>query len=179
MPELIYKAEKTEADINELLIQHKNLIYFMLSKMGQLSNQDAESAAWEALWDAIGTYSVYDKAAFSTYACKCLANAINCVLRKQQRDRLNYIELSELTDANTLFTTDDYESAEVMLVVSTAFDSYIRDSRGITRDVLLLWRSSEFSMCPTELAAVCKTSASYVTRIQSSFRAFLSSKLER
>ena len=84
MSELIYKLNKTAADVDELLLQHKNLVYYRLAQMNQLANQDAESAAWEALWDSIMTFDVFGSTAFSTYACRCITNAINTVLRKQQ-----------------------------------------------------------------------------------------------
>ena len=48
MSELIYKLNKTAADVDELLLQHKNLVYYRLAQMNQLTNQYAESAAWEA-----------------------------------------------------------------------------------------------------------------------------------
>lgn len=35
MSELIYKLNKTEKDIDALLLQHKNLVYFMLSSSVQ------------------------------------------------------------------------------------------------------------------------------------------------
>ena len=94
MSELIYKLNKTAADVDELLLQHKNLVYYRLAQMNQLTNQDAESAAWEALWDSIMTFDVFGSVAFSTYACRCITNAINTVLRKQQHDKRNIVELN-------------------------------------------------------------------------------------
>lgn len=177
MSELIYKLNKTAADVDELLLQHKNLVYYRLAQMNQLTNQDAESAAWEALWDSIMTFDVFGDTAFSTYACRCITNAINTVLRKQQHDKRNTVELNELTEANLLFTDDSYESADTMQRVDEAFKIYISTCKGKSRDVLLLWRASGFEMSATALAKQCATSTSYVARVQCSFRAFLSCQL--
>lgn len=177
MSDLIYKRDKTREDVEELLKQHKNLIYARLSTMRQLKNQDAESAAWEALWDAIETFDVYGATAFSTYAYRCITNAINNVLRKQQAQN-NKIEFCELDENNLLFTDTSYESAETMRLVHKAFDEYLLFIHGrVARDVLLLWYSGGFSMSATELAKHLNTSASYVTRVQDSFRAYLSGQL--
>lgn len=177
MPDLIYKRDKTRQDIEELLLQHKNLVYYRLSQYGQLHNQDAESAAWEALWDAIETFSVYEKTAFSTYACKCINNAINTVLRSQQIEK-KHIECVSLDDSNILFTEDTYDSAETMRVVDEAFKWHMENCTDLSRDILQLWRAGGFSDSATYIAKVCHTSTSYVARVQCSFRAFLSGRLK-
>ena len=56
-------ATKTKEDIEQLLYENKNLVYYMLTKTGQLLNQDAESAAWEGLWDAVNLFDIYAKTA--------------------------------------------------------------------------------------------------------------------
>lgn len=178
MSELIYKQDKTRQDVEELLMQHKNLLYARLTAMGQLRNQDAESAGWEALWDSIETFDIYGTVAFSTYAYRCITNAINNVLRKQQAER-SKIEFCELTEANTLFTDTSYESAETLRIVSEAFDEYTARTRScLATDILQLWRASGYSLSATEIARQVGSSASYVTRVQSSFRAYLSGRLK-
>lgn len=178
MSELIYKQDKTRQDVEELLAQHKNLLYARLTAMGQLSNQDAESAGWEALWDSIETFDIYGQTAFSTYAYRCITNAINNVLRRQQAEK-HKIEFCELTEANTLFTDTSYESVETLRIVNEAFSEYVQAGNGtIAFDILQLWRASGYAMSATEIAKYLDTSASYVSRVQSSFRAFLSGRLK-
>ena len=87
MADLIYKADKTAADIDTLLAQHKNLLYHMLTVMGRLNNPDAESAAWEGLWKAIVTFNVNSGNKFSTYACAVIRNAVNDAMRKSKIGR--------------------------------------------------------------------------------------------
>lgn len=176
MPELIYKRDKTRQDVEELLKQHKNLIYYRLTQMGQLNNQDAESAAWEALWDAIETFSVYETTAFSTYACRCINNAINTVLRAQQIEK-GHIECVELDETNILFTQDDYKCADTMQIIDDTFRWYMETCTDLSRDILQLWRVGGFADSATEIAKLCHTSPSYVARVQCAFRAHLSRRL--
>ena len=57
--DLIYKPVKSKNDVNKLLQVHKNLVYWCLGKMNKLNDQECESAAWEALWDAINRFDVF------------------------------------------------------------------------------------------------------------------------
>lgn len=177
MTDLIYKRDKTRQDVDELLMQHKNLVYYRLTQMGQLANQDAESAAWEALWDAIETFDVFGKTAFSTYACACITNAINDVLRKQMTEK-SHIEFVELDEANIIFTQDEYRNPEVMRVLDEVFAWHMENSTDIAKSVLQLWRAGGFTDSATMIAKACGTSASYVSRVQCSFRARLGGKLK-
>lgn len=180
MSDLLYKTDKTRHDIEELLAEHKNLIYYRLTQMGQLHNQDAESAAWEALWDAIGTYSIYEKTAFSTYACTCITNAINSVLRKQlhEFEQFGYCELNENIPAVTK-SMDEYSNYEQLKkTVQEVFDEHLAASRGLARDILLFWRSVDFEENKTTIAKACNTSVSYVSRVIQGFKARLSGRLK-
>ena len=179
MSDLLYKPDKSRQDIETLLAEHKNLIYYRLSQMGQLHNQDAESAAWEALWDAIGTFSVYENTAFSTYACTCITNAINGVLRKQKRESENY-GYTELTDNIPAQGEIEEDSSykELCKIVQEVFDEHLAASRGLSRDILLFWRSVGYDENRTAIAKACGTSASYVSRVITSFKARLSGRLK-
>lgn len=179
MSDLLYKPDKTPKDIEVLIAEHKNLIYYRLKQMGQLYNPDAESAAWEALWDAVGTFSIYEKTAFSTYACTCITNAVNSVLRKQIADQqaYNYVEL---TDKIPVPATVE-ESAELEYladVIDEVFKEHMETSRGLSRDILQLWRVSNFGENKTQIAKALNTSVSYVSRVQTAFKARLSGRLK-
>lgn len=179
MSDLLYKPDKSRQDIETLLAEHKNLVYYRLSQMGQLHNQNAESAAWEALWDAIGTFSVYEKTAFSTYACTCITNAINGVLRKQKREADNY-GYTELTDNIPIQgeVEEDSNYKELVKIVQETFDEHLSSSRGLSRDILLFWRSVNFDENRTTIAKACGTSVSYVSRVITGFKARLSGRLK-
>lgn len=179
MSDLIYKLEKTRADIEKLIEEHKRLIYYMLKEKNQQRNQDAESAAWEALWDAIGTFDVFSTNAFSTYACKIIGNAINDVLRKQNTVSRHIQsvtdELSTLDAGSTLDILDEDLSTRI----SPIFDEYICNCNGIKRNILLVWNASNFDVNTGNIAIVCNCSASYVSRVQEGFRGYLTTYLRK
>ena len=177
MPELIYKLNKTPDDVNTLLAQHKNLVYYMLTNMHQLHNQDAESAAWEALWDAVETFDVFAKSTFSTYACTLIRNTINNILRKQQLEKTHQSAVIELCEQNSLVYTMEQDDAELVAFVDRQFKNYIEHKQGTAKNILLVWYSLRFSVNVSNIATMCGCSPSYVTRVQNGFRAYISGKL--
>lgn len=174
MSDLIYKLNKTAQDIDDLLLEHKNLVYFLLSKMGQLNNPDAESAAWEALWDAINLFDIYASTAFSTFACTLIKNAINGVLRKQAIEK-QYLCAFTYEAENISAVYIEEEDSENFL--EQCFREFVASKTGTIQRVLLAWYNSDFMLSGVELAKLCHTSPSYVSRIQRTLRAYLSSKL--
>jgi RNA polymerase sigma factor (sigma-70 family) len=177
MTNLIYKLDKSAEDVEALLAEHKKLIYYMLTSMKQLNNPDAESAAWEALWDAIGTFDVYSKTAFSTYACTLIRNAVNDVLRKQRIEHDAKLTAYRLLERDATSYSMEY-STELTAFVDQCVTAFINSKSGISRNVLLAWYSSGFSATVTNIAAMCSCSASYVSRVQQDFRAYLSGRLK-
>lgn len=169
---LLYKPDKTPEDINELIGTHKNLVYYVLSSSGQLSNQDCESAAWGALWDAVCTFDIYGHNAFSTYACTLIRNAVNGVLRKEATRRKYEALYDEL---QSTCTTDLYEETNR---VDTLFASFIAMCSGLRKNVMLVWQASEYTAKGTTIAAICNCTPSYVSRVQQDFRAFVSAGLK-
>ena len=174
MSELIYKLNKTEKDIDALLLQHKNLVYFMLSSSGQLYNPDCESA----LWDAICTFDVFSKTQFSTYACTLIRNAVNNELRKQAIYQKRECAMFEYSAQSNLCATVDTEDAEVINRIEEAFSEYLNGTSGIVRNVLLVWNASGYEATCRDIASMCATSPSYVSRIQGGFRAYLQRKIK-
>lgn len=173
MLDLIYKLDKTTEDIETLLYAHKNLVYYMLTLSNQLTNQDAESAAWEALWDSIILFDVFSKTAFSTFACTIIKNSINTVLRKQLVDA----KLVSCLYCEPLIC--EIEDEDESSFINEQFKDFIKDKTGIAKNILLAWHSSSFEASATNLSIMCKTSPSYVCRVQNTFRAFLSGKLKK
>lgn len=178
--DLIYKREKDDEDINLLIMQHKNLVYYMLSRMRLLSDPDAESAGYEALWDAVLTFDVYSTSTFGSYACVLIKNKINDMLRVRKACKRSLYATVELTEDNTLFTFDEVASLETADTVYRCFDKYI-NKEGVlgplARNILLAWYAAGFEMSVTDLAKYCSTTPSYVSRVQCSFRAYLAKYL--
>lgn len=175
--QLIYKRDKTKDDISQLLKQHKNLVYYMLSKTNQLNNQDAESAAWDALWKSIELYNVYSQVAFSTYACTVMRNAICDVIRKQQRI-ISICDIDETQETGCLHVEQNVCSSEGVCEIMQIFETYVSSKKGLNRNILLAWSSVRFENNVSNIAQICNTSTSYVSRVQCAFRAYLSRHLK-
>lgn len=176
--DLLYKENKTPDDINELLSQNKNLIYHVLKCNNLLDNCDAESLGWEALWDAISTFSIYSDTKFSTYACTCITNRIFNELRKEKAQKRQHIEVT-FEDYLSVDYADDFCMTELINRIYKVFDSYIKNISGINRNVLLVWYSSNFTYSIADIAKVADTSPSYVGRVLCAFRAYLSTILQK
>ena len=68
-------------NINDLISENKNLIYFVINKSFKqyLSNDDIIQEGYIGLWKAIKTYD--NSSSFSTYAIKCIYNNILMYIR--------------------------------------------------------------------------------------------------
>ena len=93
-------------DINESIARNKGLIYKQLHSFQLTYDQDAESMAYEALYNAVLTYNKETGTAFSTYATCVINNALRHHLRslnkKRQLDVISYY---------TPLSPDDEDSA--------------------------------------------------------------------
>lgn len=178
MDNLLYKQDKTPEDIDTLLRQHKNLIYYILSSMSLFNNHDCESAAWEALWDAVCTFDIYATNAFSTYACKLIKNAINNELRKQALITKHEAAMLDYSDTNDAYAAVDMDDVNRVAAIESAFKQFVSTKRGSNKNVLLVWYASGFEAHGKDIAAICNCSSSYVSRVQRDFRAYLHRKLK-
>lgn len=178
MNDILYKVEKTSDDIDQLLQKHRRLVYYMLTNYKQLNNQEAESAAWEALWDAINMFDVYSTTAFSTFACTYIGNAIKGVLRKQHSENKHVYTFSYFEDSLEVICIVEPADAHSTAFIEEAFRTFVATKSGKIRDILLAWHSSEFTDTVTNIAVRTGTTASYVSRVQCTFRAYLSGKLK-
>ena len=177
--DLIYKPVKSKDDVNRLLQMHKNLIYWCLGKMNKLNDHECESAAWEALWDAINRYDVFSKTAFSSFAVRVIRNRVNDVLRKRK------IQLENETDATDYFEATDngspvwvkVEAVDELMRVQKILDEYIATKTGTSKNILLVWRAANFSLEPKFIATICGTSSTTVGKVLLSCRAYLATRL--
>lgn len=173
--DLLYKRDKTTEDVEKLVHAHKNLVYYCLAQTKQTNNQDAESAAFEALWDAVNLFDVYATTAFSTFACTVINNRIYTVLRNDKKRRKKEI----LVENSTSFFTDNYDidSADKQelhnkqyIRLCNQIDYYINNQTDKISTILLYWRSKCYKASTIEIAAQCNVSSSYVSRVQVSFK---------
>lgn len=182
MDDKLYKLDKTPEDINQLMQRHKNLVYKILADFGYKNSHEYESAGMEALWTAIVTFDVFAKTAFSTYAYKCIVNAMNNVYRVDMRRRQHYICLD--------CTNNELEPLEVDVALKVESDEAAQKLLGYVRDYLntldkdtygykaiQLWYSTQFTLTPSNIAKAIGTSTSIVSRAQQLLRAYLSRRI--
>jgi len=176
---LIYKPLKTKEDVDKLLSIHKNLVYWMLGRMRRLDDADCESAAWEALWDAITRFDVFGNVSFSTFAVCVIRNRVNDVLRKRKlrlENETDFTEYFEAADRGTLIPLQ-IEAVDELSRVQNILDEYIGMKTGVTRNVLLVWKAANFDISTKMLASICDTSSATVGKVLVSFRAYLATKM--
>ena len=181
MEDILYKLDKTPDDISKLLERHKGLVYRMLTDYGQLQNPDAESAAWEGLWDAINLFDVFSTNAFSTFACHTIKNRIGDVLRKQNSAHKKQLQYMYETQPDPMVIEAGYfniEDEQFLAKFKQDFELYISRKSGVTKAILMAWYSMGFSTTATNIAAACNCSSSFVSRVQCDFRAYLSGKIK-
>lgn len=81
-------------EVNDKIATNTGLVYRQLTAFNLLQDQDAESAAYEALWRAVTTFDTEAGVAFSTYAVCCINNELRKHLRtlnkKRQLDVVSY-----------------------------------------------------------------------------------------
>lgn len=179
--QLLYKPNKTREDVDLLILEHKNLIYYMLGRCGVYNNPDCESAAFEGLWTAIETFDIFGESAFSTYACTCIKNAINGVRRKE-KTRNEHEVLLDFTDplvlpmATSAVNVEDITAVERIYEITREYLARLPKT-GNAIKVIQTWYAYQFSITTKDIAALCKTSSANVSRIQDTFRAYLRRKL--
>ncbi|MBQ8627875.1 MAG: hypothetical protein IJ421_00175 [Prevotella sp.] len=182
MSDLIYKLDKTPADINTLIAENKNLVYFVLSRLGCLGVADYESAAFEALWNAVQTFDVFGERAFSTYACTCIRNRVNDMRRREKIRKEN----EQTVDFTTLqFEIPVYdcaievESLETISRIQQYTKEYLDNQKPGSNpyNIIKTWSAYNFSIAAKDIAIICNTAPANVSRVQATFRAYLRSKL--
>lgn len=178
MEDLLYKLNKTPQDVDALLAIHKKLAYHMLHYTGQMGNQDAESAAWQGLWDAINTFDIFSTTQFSTYACKVIKHAIWDTIRKEQAKKVFKYTSVDFTAWPCDIDTVNYDENGDIKRIYDLFAAYVKTKQGKVKDVLLAWYAADFESSATNIAAIANTSPSYVSRVQNAFRAYIDTQLK-
>lgn len=74
-------------EINDRIAENTGLVYARLKEFGLRDDQDAESLAYEALYNAAKTFDESTGTLFTTYAVCCINNAIRVHIRTLNRKR--------------------------------------------------------------------------------------------
>lgn len=176
--DLLYKRDKTDEDVAKLLRMHKNLVYYCLAQTQQIYNHDAESAAFEALWDAINLFDVYATTAFSTFACKVIINRIYTVLRDAKTHNKREILVENSAKFIDCYEQDSEIQDKRYIRLCNQIEQYISEQTDKIRAILIYWRARNYKATTVDIAQHCGVSASYVSRVQVSFRVAIQAMLK-
>lgn len=178
-------------DINEKIARNKGLIYKQLHSFQLTYDQDAESTAYEALYNAILTFDEKAGTAFSTYATCVINNALRHHLRslnkKRQLDVISYYTPLSPDDEDSaclvdvLVHPDDAESTlidkESRVIINKAFsEEYTLLSEKHKKVVYLFFIAGD--MKQQDIAKASGVTQATVSKIISAFRHRLKIRLE-
>lgn len=178
-------------DINDKIAENTGLVYRQLHSFQLLYDQDAESYAYEALYNAVITYDGKTGTAFSTYAVCCINNALRKHLRtlnkKRQLDIVSYdapITADEDSPAMIevipqLYTVEDAllcaESCE--FIKGALVDEYKKLSEK-HRVIVRLFLTRKEDMSQQAIAKAAGVTQATVSKIISAFRHKIKQRLE-
>jgi DNA-directed RNA polymerase specialized sigma subunit len=150
-----------------------------------LTDPDAESFAYEALWHAAEDFDETKGNKFSTVATVYIYNALCGYMRKlnakRQLDVVSYNALMHLSNG------EEHEYLELLVSDTTVEKDFLDHERvryavacynelvhGVKnekhRKILAVWRESDFTASATSIADKVKLSQSYVSQTINNFR---------
>ena len=164
-----------EKDVNSIIAANKGLVYTVLYHYNMGNNSEAESIAFDALWTAAETYDPQheSQAQFSTYAFKCMKNALGNYIRVLKRVR--QLSVVPLQDYTTELETNDTLSIiiqeEEQNRIQTAL-SNLRDSLTNKTKIAIFaaWEESGFEDNQTLIASKAGVSQSYTNQTLGVFK---------
>lgn len=178
-------------DVNDKIFENTGLVYKQLHAFQMLYDQDAESFAYEALYNAVVTYDDKTGTAFSTYAVCCINNALRKHLRtlnkKRQLDIVSYDAPITADDDSTamidvipqLYTVEDTllctESCKfIRSVLVEEYEKLSEKHRLIVR----LFLTKKADMNQQAIAKAAGVTQATVSKIVSAFRHKVKQRLE-
>lgn len=177
-------------DINMLIQTHSGLVYNQLHRFKLIQDQEAESIAYEALYNAILNFDSSKGNKLSTVATVYIYNALGSYVRSLNKQRqLQVVSYHNIADdngneyVNILSTSIDIEQEyiknELYKIVIEVFSiQYDKLTNEKHKAIIGLWRDSEFSAQTKDIAKQISVSQSYVSQVINNFKYTLKKKLE-
>lgn len=179
-------------DINTVIAENLGIVYGLLASFSLTDDQDAESLAYEALYNAILTYKGNKNTKLSTYAYCVVSNALRMHLRSKNKKRQimttsYYTPISQDEETGYLVDTihygpladDGLYTQEFMRVLRKALIKvYNETTAPEQKKIFIMWIEENFKVKQTEIAARLGLSQAAVSRAISSFRYKLKKELE-
>ena len=177
-----------------MLIQtHSGLVYSQLHKFNLIHDPEAESFAYEALYNAITNFDESKGTKLSTVATVYIYNALGSYVRSLNSSR----QIKPISYNNIAYTDDNEEHEFVDLLPSnsdTESDYLLKEEYEYARLaftmlydkltnekhklILNVWRESEFTAQTKDIAVEVGVSQSYVSQVINNFKFSLKKKLE-
>lgn len=180
--------------VDTLIRTHSGLVYSQLHKFNLIQDPDAESLAYEALYNAVINYDSTKGNKLSTVATVYIYNALGSYLRalnaKRQLHVISYNSIAYIDDKNEehefvdMLPSDidiegDYIHSEECSTALAAFnESYDKLTNERHKEILAAWRASGFEGQTKDIAAQVGVSQSYVSQVINNFKFSLRKKLE-
>lgn len=178
-------------DINELIEANKRLVYAQLHRFKLIDDPDAESLAYEALYNAISNFDASKGNKLSTVATVYIYNALGTYLRKlnskRQVQAISYnIPIDDENNSELIDLISSHDNIEeeyirkemsrtAMHTFNTMYDKLTNEKH---KQILRIWKESDFSCKYTEIASIANVSQSYVSQVINNFKYTLRKKLE-
>lgn len=182
-----------QGDINALIRTHSGLVYSQLHKFNLINDPDAESFAYEALYNAIRNFDESKGNKLSTVATVYIYNALGSYVRSLKSTR----QIRPISYNNVAYTDDNEEHEFVDLISSDAdiesnvllaeehsyamaafnelYDMLTNEKHKV---ILKAWKDSEFEAQTKDIAKEVGVSQSYVSQVINNFKFRLKKKLE-
>lgn len=177
--------------LDTLITKHSGLVYAQLHKFKLINDPDAESIAYEALYNAIKNFDASKGNKISTVATVYIYNALGSYVRSlNTKRRIVTISYNNLIDAESdeefvdfIPSDTDIEGEhlhrELCSAAIKAFnDSYDKLTNETHKKILAAWKASEFTAQTKDIASEVGVSQSYVSQIINNFKFSLRKKLE-
>lgn len=180
-------------DVNKLIQLNKGLVYGQLKKFKLLQDPEAESIAYEALYNAICNYDAEKGNKLSTVATVYIYNALGSYVRtlnaKRQIQTISYNNIAYTDDSeehefiSLLPASENIENTYIhnevcsyaMEVFNTKYDKLTNEKHKL---ILKAWKDSEFVAQTKEIAKQTGVSQSYVSQVINNFKYTLKKELE-
>lgn len=182
-----------QKDLNTLIRTHSGLVYSQLHKFKLVHDQEAESIAYEALYNAISNYNEDVGAKLSTVATVYIYNALGSYVRTLNKKRVIQVisynniayedDLGQHEFVDTLSTGEDIENdyarSELYRYTRMVFvELYELVTNEKHKDILRLWDESDFQATTVEISKQVNVSQSYVSQVLNNFKFKMKKKLE-
>ena len=179
--------------VNDKIAENTGLIFKQLKKFNLATDPEAESIGYEALYNAVLTFSQAKNVKFSTYASVCIYNALGSYVRTQNKQRqievISYNNIAYAEDGtehefvdflpSSANTEGDFIRSELCQAVRDEFQAqYDMLTNEKHKAILSLWRDSDYEASMMSIAKQVGVSQPYVSQVINSFKFKLRKRLE-